>query len=104
MRAKSSKIKYFHEYRTISLQNVHFCFFRQLIFSGFTFIQVRCRDKANCPHVEPWPMGGVPSVGVFVRDPYPYLPEFRRKPRKTPKGLVDKRDQESNVAPPVYQF
>ena len=32
------------------------------------------------------PMGGVPSVGVFLRDPSPYLREFWRKPRKTRKG------------------
>ena len=30
--------------------------------------------------------GGMPSVGVFLRDPGPYLREFRRKPRKTPNG------------------
>ena len=29
----------------------------------------------------PGPIGGVPSVGVFLRDPSPYLREFRRKPR-----------------------
>ena len=29
-------------------------------------------------------MNGVSSVGVFVRDPSPYLSEFRRKPPKTP--------------------
>ena len=28
----------------------------------------------------PGPIGGVPSVGVFLRDPSPYLREFRRKP------------------------
>ena len=44
------------------------------------------------------------SVGVFLRDPSPYLREFRRKPRKTPNGYVDKRDQGLNLAPPVYQF
>ena len=32
-------------------------------------------------------MGGVPSVGVFLRDPSPYLREFRRKLRKTPNLL-----------------
>ena len=26
-------------------------------------------------------MGGMPSVGVFLRDPSPYLREFRRKPQ-----------------------
>ena len=28
-----------------------------------------CRTKANCPLVRPGPVGGVPSVGVFLRDP-----------------------------------
>ena len=36
--------------------------------------------KANCPLMEPGPIGGVPSVGVFLRPPSPYLREFRRKP------------------------
>ena len=34
----------------------------------------------------------MPSVGVFQRDPSPYLSEFRSKPRKTPNGYVDKRE------------
>ena len=38
-------------------------------------------------------MGVKPSVGVFLRDPSPYLREFRRKPRKTPNGLVNKRNR-----------
>ena len=42
--------------------------------------------------------------GVFQRDPSPYLREFHRKPRKTPHGYNDTRDQELNPAPPVYQF
>ena len=29
---------------------------------------VGCRCKANCPLVEPGPIGGVSSVGVFQRD------------------------------------
>ena len=55
-------------------------------------------------HYGPRPIGGVPSVGVFLRHPSLYLREFRRKPRKTPNGLVDKRDQGLNLAPPVFQF
>ena len=47
---------------------------------------VDCRCKANCPFVGPGPIGGVPSVGVFLRDPSPHLLEFRKKPRKTPNG------------------
>ena len=36
----------------------------------------------------PGTIGGMVSMGegVFLRDPYPYLHEFRRKSRKTPKG------------------
>ena len=49
-----------------------------------------CRLKANCPLVEPGPIGSMPSVGVFLRDLSQYLHEFRRKPRKTPNGYVDK--------------
>ena len=45
-----------------------------------------CRDEANCPLVRPGPVGGVPSGEDFLRDPSPYLDEFRRKPRKTPNG------------------
>ena len=37
-------------------------------------------------HEGPRPMDGMSSVGVFLRDPSPYLREFRRKPRKTPNG------------------
>ena len=42
--------------------------------------------KADCLNIGPRPIGGLPSVGVFLRDPSPYLREFRRKPRKTPNG------------------
>ena len=42
--------------------------------------------------------------GVFLREPSPYLRQFRRKPRKTPKGQVYKRDRGLNLALPVYQF
>ena len=40
---------------------------------------VVCRDVANRPHVGPGSVSGVPSVVVFLRDPSPYLCEFRRK-------------------------
>ena len=36
--------------------------------------------KANCPLMEPGPIGGVPSVGVFLRNPSPYLRELWRNP------------------------
>ena len=42
--------------------------------------------KTNCLHMRPGPTGGVPFVGVFLRDPSPYLREFRRKPQKTQNG------------------
>ena len=32
-------------------------------------------------------MGGVPSVRIFLRDPNPYLREFRRKPRENSERL-----------------
>ena len=40
---------------------------------------VVCRLKANYPLVGPGPIVGVPSMGVFLRDPSKYLREFRRK-------------------------
>ena len=45
-----------------------------------------CRFKANCPLVGLGPIGGVPSVGIFLTDPSSYLCEFQRKPPKTPNG------------------
>ena len=50
------------------------------------------------------PIGGVPTVEVFLRDPSSYLRKFQWKPRKTPKSQVDKRDRGMNLAPPVKQF
>ena len=47
-------------------------------------VRLDCRVlgfKANCLLVGPGIIGGMPSVGVFLRDPSPYLREFRRKPR-----------------------
>ena len=35
-------------------------------------------------HEGPGTIDGMPSVGVFLWDPSPYLREFWRKPRKTP--------------------
>ena len=37
--------------------------------------------KDNCPLVGPVPVGGVPSVEVFLRDPSQYLREFHGKTR-----------------------
>ena len=49
-------------------------------------------------------MGAVPSVGLFLRDLSPYLRKFKRKPRKTLIGYVDKHDRGLNPAPTIYQF
>ena len=70
----------------------------------FIFITGGVGLKADCLNIRPRPVGGLPSVGVFLRDPSPYLREFRRKPRKSPNGLIDKRDRGLNLAPPVFQF
>ena len=39
--------------------------------------------EAICLLLGPGPLGEVPSVGVFLRDPRKNLCEFRRKLRKT---------------------
>ena len=51
---------------------------RYFSLKNLTVNMVGCWDKANCPHVRPGPIGG-----VFLRDPSPYLREFRRKSWKT---------------------
>ena len=39
-----------------------------------------CSDvAANCPLVGPGTLGGMPFVGVSLKDPSPHLREFRRK-------------------------
>ena len=43
-------------------------------------------DKADCLKKGPRPIGGMPSVGVFLRDPSPYLHEFRKKTYKNLNG------------------
>ena len=40
---------------------------------------VGCRLKANCPLMRSGPIGGVSSMGIFQRDPSPYLYEFWKK-------------------------
>ena len=40
---------------------------------------VDCRFESNCPHVGPVVVGGVPFVGVFLKDPSPYLCELNWK-------------------------
>ena len=62
------------------------------------FSEVCCRIKTDFPTVGPLLLRGMPSVEIFLRDPSPHIREFRRKPWKTPKGLVDKRDLVLNLA------
>ena len=70
------------------------CFFhKHHILRGFVVV---VGFKARLSHQGPRPIGGVPSLGVFLKDPSPYLREFRRKPRKTPNGQVDKLDRGFN--------
>ena len=45
-----------------------------------------CRVYCRLSHEGPGQFVGCPPWGVFLRDPSPYLREFRRKPRKTPNG------------------
>ena len=47
---------------------------------------------------------GLGLCEVFLRDPSPYLREFRRKPPKTSNGQVDIHDRGLYMALPVYQF
>ena len=42
--------------------------------------------KAKYPPEGPGPIGGMPSVEVFLTDPIPHLREFRRKAQKNPNG------------------
>ena len=53
-------------------------------FAGVGWIGLLEAFKVHCLHIGPGPMERVPSVGdVFLRDPSPYLSEFRRKLQKT---------------------
>ena len=58
------------------------------------------RIKANCPLVGAGFVKKAPSMGVFLRDPSPYLREFGRKPRKTPNDKINKRDRGLSLAYP----
>ena len=42
----------------------------------------RCKFESNCPLVGPGTIGGMPSVGVILKDVNPYLHEFWRKLRE----------------------
>ena len=50
----------------------------EFIFKGLT-IQVQVLRPIVSRDQRARPIGGVPSVGVFLKDPSPYLREFRRK-------------------------
>ena len=78
------------------------CIGKQKILKNYNYLWYKCtlfhmcccgRIEDNCPHLGPGPMKLEPSAGVFLWDPSPYLGVFRRKPRKTSNGQVDKRDR-----------
>ena len=54
--------------------------------------------KSNCPLVGPGTIGGMPSVEIYLRDPNPYLREFRRKPRKNSERID--RQARPGIKPP----
>ena len=43
--------------------------FKSLFFVDHNGLLVGCRIESNCPLVGPGTIGGMPSVGVFLRDP-----------------------------------
>ena len=57
----------------------------QVILNHF-YARFSYRVQVRSAHWGPGAIGRMPSVGVFQRDPSPYLREFRRKSRKTPYG------------------
>ena len=52
------------------------------------------------PIVSRGPIGGVPSMGVLLRDSSPYLGKLWRKPLKTKNNQVEKWDRDMNTSPP----
>ena len=54
---------------------------------GKNCVVLGCRIKAKCPLVGPEPIGGVLSVGIFLRDPRPHLREFQRKTTENSERL-----------------
>ena len=44
--------------------------------------------KENCPLVGPGPIGGVPSVGFFLRDSSPYLRKINVKIQSKKENVV----------------
>ena len=62
---------------------------------------VGCRLKSIFPLMGPGTIGCRPCMGAFLRDPSPYLREFKKKTRKTVNGKVYKRDRKSDQASPA---
>ena len=65
---------------------------------------VGCRLKANSPLVGPGPLGGVPSVGVFLRGPKPVFTRVSEKTTENSERLGRQARPGLNLAPPVFQF
>ena len=65
-----------------------------------------CRFEANCPLVGPGPIGGVLSVGVFLRDPSPYFTWVSKVTTENSErlGRQVRLGLGLNLAPPVFQF
>ena len=70
----------------------------------FTTGWVGLVSQSNSPLPRPGHVIGLPNMGIFLRDPRPYLRKFQKKLRKTSNTWVDKRDRGLNLAPPVYQL
>ena len=58
---------------------------------------VGCRDKANCPHAGPGPMGGNALRGVFLMDPSPYIRGFCSEKISQKTNDFDYFDEKKNI-------
>ena len=85
------KLQNFKKLRISIINEFLFIFFHHQISRAFKLAKfcIRCscgcRLKSNCPLVRLGTIDDMPSVGVFLRDPNPYLREFRRKHGKLRK-------------------
>ena len=70
----------------------------------FTTGWVGLVSQSNSPLPRPGHVIGLPNMGIFLRDPRPYLRKFQKKTRETPNGYVDERDRGMTQPPPVNQF
>ena len=50
-----------------------FQYFTAKVSANYSVTWMGCKIKSNCPLVGPGAVGGMPFVGVFLRDPSPYL-------------------------------